>query len=69
MPVKLFNLSYVPNSGNKVAFNVPYRIKSVTHGTVLDDWGGKTGENSAAFQPDNDPNGKNRTWILGRVIN
>ena len=40
-----------------------YRIKS-TKGTVLDDWGGKTGENSAALQPDNHPDHVNRIWQL-----
>jgi hypothetical protein len=45
-----------------------YRIRS-TKGTVLDDWGGKTGENSAALQPDTDPNSDNRKWELVPVGN
>lgn len=55
---------FVPNSNNKVLFGVAYRIKSVGHGTVLDDWGGKTGENSAALQPDDAPESTNRVWKL-----
>ncbi|MEM7298362.1 MAG: RICIN domain-containing protein, partial [Bacteroidota bacterium] len=38
-----------------------YRIVS-TKNTCLDDWGGKTGENSAALQPDNTPDSENRQW-------
>ncbi|MDF2802734.1 MAG: hypothetical protein K0S61_2637, partial [Anaerocolumna sp.] len=55
---------YVPNSNNKVLFGTKYRIKSVGNGTVLDDWGGKTGEDSAALQPDTSATSLNRTWIL-----
>jgi hypothetical protein len=49
---------------NKVIYGVEYRIKSVGHKTVLDDWGGKTGENSASLQPDDTPKSLNRIWIL-----
>jgi len=55
---------YVPNSNKKVIFGVAYRIKSVKCDSVLDDWGGKTGENSAALQPDDTPDSLNRTWVL-----
>ncbi|WP_289018859.1 RICIN domain-containing protein [uncultured Desulfobacter sp.] len=41
-----------------------YRIKNVTHNTVLDDWGGKIGQNSAALEPDNNPDCLNRAWVL-----
>ena len=58
------NNTYVPNSNNSVSFRTAYRIKSVGHGTVLDDWAGKTGENSAALQPDDAPDSLNRTWSL-----
>jgi hypothetical protein len=51
-------INYVPNSNNKVIYGVEYRIKSVGHGTVQDDWGGKTGKNSAALQPDDTPNSR-----------
>ena len=51
----------VQGSQGRVFTNVWYRIKS-TKGTVLDDWGGKTGENSAALQPDNVPLSANRKW-------
>ena len=37
------NLEYVPGSDNTIAFGLKYKIKSVGHGTVLDDWGGKVG--------------------------
>lgn len=59
----LFN-AFVPNSNNQLRYGVRYRIKSVGHGTVLDDWAGKVGENSAALQPDDAPNSPNRQWIL-----
>jgi hypothetical protein len=55
---------YVPNSNNLVLFNKPYRIRSVGHGTVLDDWDGQTGQYSAALQPDDTPNQPNRIWHL-----
>jgi hypothetical protein len=68
-----------PDSNNRkwqlipVTLDVPvanlwYRIKS-TKGTVLDDWGGKTGENSAALQPDDVPESNNRKWKLVPVGN
>ena len=37
----------VPNSNGQVAYGALYHIRSVGHGTVLDDWGGKTGQDSA----------------------
>ncbi len=58
------SMRYVPNSNGKVAFGVEYRIQSVGHGTVLDDWGGKTGQDSAALQPDDSPFSPQRTWVL-----
>ncbi|HBH73693.1 MAG TPA: hypothetical protein DDY43_09675 [Synechococcales bacterium UBA10510] len=58
------NLEHVPGSDNTIAFGLKYKIKSVGHGTVLDDWGGKVGEDSAAFQPDDTPTSLHCTWTL-----
>jgi len=53
---------YVPGSDKTIAFGGAYRIKSVGHGTVLDDWGGRVGMDSAALQPDDTPDSLHRTW-------
>jgi hypothetical protein len=55
---------FVPDTDNGVALGVRYIIKSVGAGTVLDDWGGKVGENSAALMPDDKPDLLNRIWTL-----
>ena len=38
-----------------------YKIRSKQK-TVLDDWGGATGVDAAAYQPDDTPNHPNRMW-------
>ena len=62
--IHIADTNTVPNSNGQVVFGVRYRIKNVSHGTVLDDWGGKTGENLAALMPDDSPDSLNRTWTL-----
>jgi hypothetical protein len=53
----------VKGTNSRLVTGIAYKIKS-THNTVLDDWAGKTGENSAALQPDNAPYSENRIWQI-----
>ena len=57
----------IPDTDNLVCFGAVYKIKSVGHGTVLDDWAGAIGKHAAALQPDDTDYSPNRAWTLVKV--